>query len=126
MPNTAATALRPRAAHQTAAMSRPRAVADRMMARGAPSTPAGTTPTRLRPSATEPTMKLPRPSMDGSTAIGTTNGSGAACSVTGAGAPDSPAVASSVLIGSLLHRERSAFAGVLHPYVRNRTHVFSL
>ena len=39
---TAATALWPRAAHQTAAMSRPRAVADRMMARGAPSTPAGT------------------------------------------------------------------------------------
>src|SRR6202034_615829 len=57
------------AAHQIVAISRPRAVADRMIASGAPRTPAGTTPTRARPSATEPTMKLPRPKMAGSPAI---------------------------------------------------------
>src|SRR5215472_2068484 len=116
MPNTAATALWPSAAHQIAAMSRPRAVAAAMIAIGAPRTPAGTTPTSPRPSATEPTMKLARPSIDGSPARGpTTAGAGAgsgAGAVVVAGAPDPPAVASRVLIGSLLDRERPALCGL--------------
>src|SRR5579862_7557685 len=101
MPNTAATALWPRIAHQTVAISRPRAVAARMIARGAPSTPAGTTPTSPRPRATEPAMKLARPSIDGSPARGPTRdgvGAGAGSGGAVAGAP----VASTVLIGSLL------------------------
>ena len=91
--DTAATALCPRAAHQAVAMSRPTAVAARMMASGAPRTPAGTTPTRLRPSATDPAMKLARPRMDGSPASGPSTAAGGA-SV--AAAP--PAVASTVVI----------------------------
>src|SRR5208337_41234 len=100
MPKTAATALWPTAAAQTAASSRPRAVAARMMARGAPRTPAGTTLTIARPSATEPTMKLPRPSMAGSPAIGPTTGAGA--SGTAAGEVLS-GFASRAVMGSLLH-----------------------
>src|SRR5580704_6817648 len=113
MPNTAATALWPTAAAQMVAMSRPRAVAATMMARGAPRTPNGTTPTKLRPSATEPAMKLPRPKMDGSPAMGpTTAGAAGASSAAAAGRPDSPAVASTVVIASLLEGERPAFAGL--------------
>src|SRR5271165_6147008 len=96
MPKMAATALWPTAAAQTAARSRPRAVAARMIASGAPRTPAGTTPTIARPSATEPTMKLPRPSMPGSPAIGPTTG--------GAGASWAVLSGSRAVMGSLLHR----------------------
>src|SRR5580704_14229170 len=105
MPKTAATALWPTAAAQIVAMSRPRAVADRMIASGAPRTPAGTTPTIARPSATEPAMKTARPSMAGSPAIGPTTGGAAGASCATAGRPDSPAVASTVVISSLLHGE---------------------
>src|SRR5580704_10901089 len=126
MPKTAATALWPTAAAQIAASSKPRAVAARIIARGAPRTPTGTTPTSPRPSATEPTMKLDRPSMAGSPAIGPTTGAAAGASGTVAGLPDSPAVASTVAITSLLHLERPANAGLVHPYARSRTDVFSL
>src|SRR5215467_8510081 len=126
MPKTAATALWPTAAAQTAAKSRPTAVAARMIARGAPRTPTGTTPTSPRPSAMEPTIKLDRPSMAGSPAIGPTTGAAAGASLTVAGRPDSPAVASTVVITSLLHLERPANAGLVHPYVRGQALVFSL
>src|SRR5215469_17006440 len=111
MPNTAATALWPRAAHQIVAMSRPRAVADRMIASGAPSTPTGTTPTSPSPSAIEPAMKLARPSMDGSPAIGPITG---AAGVSGAAV--SSGFASTAVIGSLLRVRRPVQAGLMHPY----------
>jgi hypothetical protein len=52
------------------------------------------------------------------------NTAGASLSV--AGRPDSPAVASTVVITSLLHLERPANAGLVHPYARRRTDVFSV
>src|SRR5262249_35295099 len=108
-------------------MSRPRAVAARMMARGAPSTPDGTTPTSPRPSATEPPMKLPRPPLGGSRAGGpATAGAAGSPPVTGAGSPDSPAAASTAVMGSLLQLARPASAGLLHPYADGRVQVFSL
>src|SRR5438067_8668082 len=126
MPNTAATALWPTAAAQTAARSRPRAVAARMIARGAPRTPTGTTPTSPRPSAMEPTMKLDRPSMAGSPASGpTTAGAGAGASW-GAGWAVPPGSASRAVIGFAPHLRRPAYAGLMHPYAQDLTHVFSL
>ena len=124
MPNTAATALWPTAAAQIAARSKPRAVADRMIARGAPRTPTGTTPTSPRPSATEPTMKLDRPSMAGSPAIGpTTGGAGASW---GAGCAVPSGSASRAVIGFAPRLRRPAYAGLMHPYALDRTRVFSL
>src|SRR5690348_7648825 len=123
MPNTAATALWPTAAAQIAARSRPRAVAARMIARGAPRTPTGTTPTSPRPSATEPTMKLDRPSMAGSPAIGPTTGAGASW---GMGWAVPSGSASRAVIGFAPHLRRPAHAGLMHPYALDRTHAFSL
>src|ERR1700759_1428019 len=120
MPNTAATALCPRAAHQTVAISRPRAVGATMMAGGPPRTPAGTTPTRLRPSATEPTMKLPRPRMDGSPASGPTTGAAA----TSGAAVSSGFASRAVMVAPSLRRP--AKAGLLNPYAHDQVHVFSV
>src|SRR5580698_1826403 len=86
-----ATALWPRAAAQIVARNRPAAVAARMMASGAPTAAAGTTPTRARPSATEPTMKLSSPRLDGSPA-----GAAAAGAGSGAGAATVAAASSGV------------------------------
>src|SRR5215469_17915012 len=100
MPNTLATAVCPSDAAQIVARNRPIDVAVRMIGRAAPIAAAGTTPTRARPSETEPAMKHGRPRAAGSPVsgpgvAGATGGS--SCSVRAADA--------SALITSLLRVE---------------------
>src|SRR6266702_3816722 len=71
-----------------------------------------TAATALWPTAAAQTAASDRPSMPGSPAIGPTTGAAAGASGTVAGPPDSPAVASTVAITSLLHLERPAYAGL--------------
>src|ERR1700693_6323871 len=101
MPKMLATALWPMAALQIVAMNNPIAVAARMMGKEAPTAVAGTTPTRTRPRATDPTMKVGRPSMDGSPASGASTGTTSpAISVSvGADPPEFLLDASSSVIG---------------------------
>src|SRR5450755_789242 len=101
MPKMLATALWPMAALQIVAMNNPIEVAARMIGREAPTAVAGTTPTRTRPRATDPTMNTGRPSMDGSPASGASTGTGSpaiSVSVTGAD-PELLADASRSVIG---------------------------
>src|SRR5579875_3404030 len=70
MPNTLATAVCPSMAAQAVARNRPIEVAVRMIGMEAPVAVAGTTPTRTRPSAREPTMKHGSPRADGWPASG--------------------------------------------------------
>src|SRR5215469_10148851 len=101
MPNTLATAVCPSDALQIVARNRPIDVAVRMIGRAAPIAAAGTTPTRARPSETEPAMKHGRPRAAGSPVSGPGVAAGAAggssCSVLAADA--------SALITSLLRVE---------------------
>src|SRR6266851_844335 len=108
MPKTPATAVWPTSAAQIVARNKPADVAARMIGRAAPTAPAGTTPTSARPSTTDPTMKLGSPSMAGSPAcMPTAAGSAAATSECAPGWAESPAVASSAVMGCPSHRECS-------------------
>src|ERR1700677_635426 len=117
MPKTHATAVWPSTALQIVARTRRIEVAVRMIGSAAPTSAAGTTPTRARPSETEPAMKHGSPSASGSPAIGPAT-AGASWTVA--------SVASVVLIAGLLRGWRPALAGLPYEYVRGRKTAVSL